>query len=51
MDTQFHMLSHAIFKARLFLAAGAVIHSGGTRDLSQLGGLGNALATLVAVRE
>lgn len=37
--SQFHLLSHAVFKALLFLAAGAVIHATGTRDLRQLGGL------------
>ncbi|GIV65748.1 MAG: hypothetical protein KatS3mg047_0141 [Bellilinea sp.] len=38
--SQFHLLSHSIFKALLFLAAGAVIHSVGTRDMRQMGGLG-----------
>lgn len=33
----FHLLSHAVFKALLFLAAGAVIHSVGTRDMRQMG--------------
>lgn len=37
--SQFHLLSHAVFKALLFLAAGAVIHSVGTRDMRQMGGL------------
>jgi NADH-quinone oxidoreductase subunit L len=32
-------LNHAIFKALLFLAAGSVIHSIGTRDLRRMGGL------------
>ena len=31
--SQFHLLSHAVFKALLFLAAGAVIHAVGTRDM------------------
>lgn len=39
LASQFHLLSHAIFKALLFLGAGAVIHSVGTRDLRQMGGL------------
>jgi NADH-quinone oxidoreductase subunit L len=30
---QFHLLSHAVFKALLFLSAGAVIYTDGTRDL------------------
>jgi NADH-quinone oxidoreductase subunit L len=38
--SQFHLLSHAVFKALLFLAAGSVIHSVGTRDLRRMGGLG-----------
>jgi NADH-quinone oxidoreductase subunit L len=38
--SQFHLLSHALFKALLFLGAGAVIHATGTRDLGRLGGLG-----------
>ena len=35
----FHMLSHAFFKALLFLAAGAVIHAVGSGTLRDLGGL------------
>lgn len=41
--SQFHLLSHAVFKALLFLAAGAVIHSAGTRDMRQIGGLGRQM--------
>lgn len=37
--SQFHLLSHAVFKALLFLGAGAVIHTIGTRDMRQMGGL------------
>lgn len=37
--SQFHLLSHAVFKALLFLGAGAVIHSVGTRDMREMGGL------------
>ena len=35
----FHLLSHAFFKALLFLAAGVVIHQLGTSRLDDLGGL------------
>jgi NADH-quinone oxidoreductase subunit L len=38
--SQFHLLSHSVFKALLFLGAGAVIHAVGTRDMRQMGGLG-----------
>jgi NADH-quinone oxidoreductase subunit L len=38
--SQFHLFSHSIFKALLFLAAGALIHAVGTRDLREMGGLG-----------
>ncbi len=41
--SQFHLLSHAIFKALLFLAAGAVIHGVGTRDMFKMGGLGKEM--------
>ena len=43
LASQFHLLSHAVFKALLFLAAGSVIHSVGTRDLRRMGGLGNRM--------
>ncbi|BCL14079.1 NADH-quinone oxidoreductase subunit 5 family protein [Micromonospora sagamiensis] len=35
----FHLLTHAAFKALLFLAAGAVIHAVGTTLMSGMGGL------------
>ncbi len=35
----FHVLSHSIFKALLFLAAGAVIHAVHTNNLDEMGGL------------
>jgi multicomponent K+:H+ antiporter subunit A len=50
----FHMVNHAIFKASLFMAAGAVDHEAGTRDMRKLGGLVRympftaALATVAA---
>jgi NADH-quinone oxidoreductase subunit L len=35
----FHLITHAFFKALLFLAAGSVIHGTGTQDIRELGGL------------
>jgi hydrogenase-4 component B len=35
----YHTVNHAVFKALLFLGAGAVLHSAHTRDMEQLGGL------------
>ncbi len=35
----FHLINHAFFKACLFLCAGSVIHSTGTNDLREMGGL------------
>lgn len=43
LASQFHLLSHAIFKALLFLAAGAVIHAAGTRDMRRMGALGRQM--------
>ena len=43
LASQFHLLSHAVFKALLFLGAGAVIHAIGTRDLRKMGGLGRQM--------
>jgi len=39
----FHLLNHAIFKALLFMCAGAVIYATGRRRISQLGGLARAM--------
>jgi NADH-quinone oxidoreductase subunit L len=47
--SQFHLFSHSIFKALLFLAAGAVIHSVGTRDIRLMGGLGKMMPLVRAV--
>jgi NADH-quinone oxidoreductase subunit L len=41
--SQFHLLSHAVFKALLFLSAGAIITAVGTRDMLQMGGLGKKM--------
>jgi len=35
----FHLMTHAFFKALLFLCAGSVIHSIGTQDIQKMGGL------------
>jgi NADH-quinone oxidoreductase subunit L len=37
--SQFHVLSHALFKSLLFLCAGVVMHATHTLDLKHLGGL------------
>jgi NADH-quinone oxidoreductase subunit L len=42
-QSQFHLLSHSVFKALLFLGAGAVIHSVGTRDMRSMGGLAKSM--------
>ena len=39
----FHLLTHAFFKAGLFLSAGAVIHAVHTQDMRLMGGLRNRL--------
>lgn len=35
----FHLVTHAAFKALLFLGSGSVIHGSGTQELSEMGGL------------
>ena len=47
--SQFHLFSHSIFKALLFLAAGAVIHNIGTRDMMAMGGVGKKMPFVQAV--
>jgi NADH-quinone oxidoreductase subunit L len=40
----FHLLTHAFFKALLFLAAGSVIHAlGGEQDIRRMGGLASRI--------
>jgi len=40
----FHLMTHAFFKALLFLAAGSVIHAvGGEQDMRLMGGLSNRI--------
>jgi NADH-quinone oxidoreductase subunit L len=48
-QSQFHLLSHSVFKALLFLGAGAVIHSVGTRDMRKMGGLSRKMPLTCAV--
>ena len=38
-----HVWNHALFKGLLFLGAGSVLHSTGTREMSRLGGLWRAM--------
>ncbi|MBF0490144.1 MAG: NADH-quinone oxidoreductase subunit L [Candidatus Omnitrophica bacterium] len=39
----FHLMTHAFFKALLFLCAGSVIHAVGTQDIQKMGGLFSTL--------
>ncbi|GAB3505745.1 hypothetical protein GCM10027341_37850 [Spirosoma knui] len=45
----FHLLTHAFFKAGLFLSAGAIIHAVHTQDMRQMGGLRKVLPTTFLV--
>lgn len=47
--SQFHLFSHSIFKALLFLGAGAVIHTVGTRDMREMGGLAKKMPIVATV--
>ena len=42
-------VAHALYKAPLFMTAGAIEHATGTKDLSKLGGLGSAQPPLFAI--
>jgi NADH:ubiquinone oxidoreductase subunit 5 (subunit L)/multisubunit Na+/H+ antiporter MnhA subunit len=44
-----HVVNHALFKALLFLGAGAVVHATGTRDLEKLGGLARTMPRTAAL--
>jgi NADH-quinone oxidoreductase subunit L len=44
-----HLLTHGIFKALLFLGAGAVIHAVGTNDITRMGGLGRKMPQTMVV--
>ncbi|MBU1319692.1 MAG: NADH-quinone oxidoreductase subunit L [candidate division Zixibacteria bacterium] len=39
----FHLMTHAFFKALLFLGAGSVIHAAHTQDIREMGGLSNKM--------
>src|ERR671910_3765502 len=39
----FHLMSHAMFKASLFMGAGAVLHAVGSRFMTDMGGLKNKM--------
>ena len=39
MASMFHLFTHAMFKALLFLAAGAIIHAAHSNDMNDMGGL------------
>ena len=44
-SAMFHLMTHAFFKALLFLAAGIVIHAlAGEQDIRRMGGLGRVHA-------
>jgi len=44
-----HLLTHGVFKALLFLGAGAVIHAAGTNDITKMGGLGRRMPQTAVV--
>ncbi len=41
----FHLMTHAFFKALLFLGSGSVIHATGTQEIEQMGGLAKKMKT------
>jgi len=44
----FHLITHAFFKALLFMGAGSVIHGCKAQDIRELGGLGSAMKSTSA---
>jgi len=44
-----HLLTHGVFKALLFLGAGAVIHAVGTNDITRMGGLARKMPQTMVV--
>ena len=45
----FHLMTHAAFKALLFLTSGSVIHGSGTQDMREMGGLRKEMPVTFAV--
>ncbi len=41
----FHLMTHAFFKALLFLGSGSVIHAAHTQNITEMGGLGKKMKT------
>ena len=44
-----HLLTHGVFKALLFLGAGAIIHAVHTNDITRMGGLGRRMPQTLIV--
>jgi len=44
-----HVWNHSLFKALLFLNAGAVIHAAGTREVDQMGGLAKRMPRVMTL--
>lgn len=44
----FHLITHAFFKALLFMGAGSIIHGSKTQDIRELGGLGAVMKSTSA---
>jgi len=45
----FQLMSHALFKAALFMAAGVLIHTTGTKYINEMGGLKDKMKTTFAI--
>ncbi len=43
-----HLISHSLFKALLFLCAGAIVHATGLTNLSEMGGLARRMPVIAA---